>query len=171
MQLFDSRNSDPSYKKIEDLFDAIYYFANDCISLLLQMNDELDINAYSNRYGHTPLIASIHWGNYRAAKIILQHPHIDVNKPESNLGWTPLHECVRCGRDDIAKLLISHSNINIWIKSYENQMALDIGQYLGHDRKCQSLIDIVNYMQSKSIQQSLPFMPKALCKLIASFTY
>ena len=132
---------------------------------------KIDVNEYSSLYHHTPLIACIHWNNYEAAKLLLNDPGIDVNKPELDLGWTPLHECVRFGRDEIAKLLINHPKINIWMKSDEDELPLDIGQYLGHDNRCLSLIKTVHECQYKAIQQTVPYLPKCLCKEIAAFVY
>ena len=116
-------------------------------------------------------IACIHWNNIKAAEILLKDARVDVNKPESLLGWTPLHECVRFGRNEIAKLLLTHPKINIWIKSFENELALDIGQYLGHDNKCQCLIDMVHKYQYKAIKQSVPSVPKVLCREIVEYIY
>ncbi len=138
---------------------------------MLDSTNYEDVNRYTEEYGHTPLIACIHWNNYHAAEILLKDPRVDVNKSESSLGWTPLHECVRFGRDKIAKLLIKHPKIKIWRKSFENELALDIGQYLGHDEQCRSLIDTVHSYQRNAIQQSVPCVPKVLCKEIADYTY
>ena len=159
------------------MFDAIYYFANECVDQLLHSpNYYMDLNGYSKEYKHTPLIACIHWNNCKAAEILLNDPRVDPNKPDdalynNSLGWTPLHECVRFGRNEIAKLLIKHPKINIWIKSFENELPLDIGQYLGHDNKCQSLIDVVQIYQYQAIKQAVPGVPKVLCREIVEYIY
>lgn len=165
-----SRNHDASWKRIESIFDAIYYFAHECLEMMIEMHST-DINEISEIYHHTPLIASIHLNNYEAVKILLRHEQIDVNKCESDLGWTPLHECVRFGRDEIAKLLIAHSQSDIWIKSFEDELAVDIGQYMGHDNKCTSLINIVRGEQYRIIKKQVVCLPESLCREITEFTY
>eukprot|EP01083_Nonionella_stella_P175445 610939_1 len=165
-----SKNSNPSWRKIDNLFDAIYYFSNDSVASLLERGDGLNVNECSTVYNHTPLIACIHWNNYTAAKLLLQHDHINVNKCEANSGWSPLHECVRFGRDAIAKLLIQHPDINLWVKSYENELPLEIVRYLGHDKRCESLIQMVQRKYYKKIREA-KLLPDAISKVIVVFIY
>ena len=158
--------------RIENLWDAIDYFAADRVQMLLALKDEdIDLNEIRRGYHHTPLIACIHLNNYEAAKLLLDDDRIDVNKCDRTMGWTPLHECVRFGREEIAALLIAHRSTNIWTKSFENELPLDIGQHVGHHNECMSLIAVVRERMSSAIQNTVPILPKVICTEITRFTY
>ena len=64
-----------------------------------------DINA-TNALGDNALHCVIVWGDYEAARILIENG-IDIQKHGEH-GYTPLHEACAFGRKDIAELLLQH---------------------------------------------------------------
>jgi ankyrin repeat protein len=65
--------------------------------------DFTDINA-TNDLGSNALHCVIVWGDYEAAKVLIENG-IDFQK-HGELGYTPLHEACAFGRKDIVRLLL-----------------------------------------------------------------
>ena len=117
----------------------------------------------TNVFGCNALHCVIVWGDYEAAKFLVENG-ININQKGEH-GFTPLHEACSFGRKDIAKLLLEHG-ANTYART-EGDLPFTTARLGGHDEICELLKP---YMEKQGGDESGRKHQEHLEKLDSSIT-
>lgn len=155
------------YSKSLDAFGAIFYQSDDLLEQCIKEN-----KCKSTRFYHPLLHHCIYCGNINAVKILLKNKKIDVNEVERIRGWTALHESVYFGQNKIAELLLSDKKCDIWKKSFDGELCLDVLDGMRFRTvKCETLIKKFQSETKNILCETVIYLPNELHNIIVFYLY